>query len=103
LGEIVFWAIIRTAITIPILWILRNHVDFQLWLMISIAAIYVFIIHPARTNYRWFTERNKNVISSTLCSSCKHFDSSAVICMKYDKHPTVDFIPCEGKDWEPKV
>jgi hypothetical protein len=90
------------AVTIPGLWILKAHVDDKLWWMISIAAIYVLIIHPAIVAYRWFEERNKNVISSTLCSSCRHFDPSAVLCMKYDKHPTENYVPCEGVDWEPK-
>jgi hypothetical protein len=102
LGEIVFWTIIRTAITIPGLWILKSHIDFQIWWMISVAAIYVLIIHPAIVSYRWFEERNKKVIDSTLCSSCKSFDPSAVLCMKYDKHPTENYIPCDGIEWEPK-
>jgi len=25
-----------------------------------------------------------------------------VLCMKYDKHPTENYIPCEGEEWEPK-
>ena len=102
MGEIVFWTIIRTAITIPGLWVLKPHIDSQLWWMIGIAAVYVLIVHPAIQSYSWFEQRNKKVIDSTLCSSCKHFDPSAVLCMKYDKHPTEDFVPCEGEDWEPK-
>jgi hypothetical protein len=76
--------------------------DSQLWWMVSTAAIYVLIIHPAMVSYRWFEELNKKVIESTLCSSCKHFDRSAVLCIKYDKHPTENYVPCDGVDWEPK-
>jgi hypothetical protein len=101
-GEIVFWTLVRTAVTIPGLWILKSEIDFNLWMLICLAAVYVIIFHPALVSYRWFEERNKNVISSTLCSSCKHFDPSAVLCLKYDKHPTEDYVPCEGVDWEPK-
>jgi len=102
MGEVVFWTIIRTAITILGLWIIKTQVDDQLWWMISIAAVYVLIIHPAMVSYRWFEERNKKVIDSTLCSSCISFDRSAVLCMKYDKHPTENYVPCDGVDWEPK-
>jgi len=102
LGEIVFWTMVRIAVTIPGLWILKYHVDTQLWYLISIAALYVLIVHPAVQSYRWFEQRNKVVITSSLCSSCKHFDASAVLCMKYDKHPTENYIPCEGNDWEPR-
>jgi len=101
-GEIVFWTILRTAVTILGLWIIKSEIDFNLWMLICFAAFYVIIFHPALVSYRWFEEKNKNVISSTLCSSCKHFDPSAVLCLKYDKHPTEDYVPCEGVDWEPK-
>ena len=102
MGEVVFWTIIRAAITILGLWILKAQIDFQLWFLISVAAAYVLIVHPAMVSYRWFEERNKKVIESTLCSSCKHFDQSAVLCIKYDKHPTENYVPCDGVDWEPK-
>ena len=82
MGEIVFWTIIRTAVTLPGLWILRSQVDSQIWYLISLAAIYVLIVHPA-------------------IQSCRHFDPSAILCMKYDKHPTENYIPCDGVDWEP--
>ena len=102
MGEVVFWTIIRALITILGLWILKAQIDFQLWFLISVAAVYVLIVHPAMVSYRWFEERNKKVIESTLCSSCKHFDQSAVLCIKYDKHPTENYVPCDGVDWEPK-
>jgi len=102
MGEVVFWTIIRAAVTIPGLWILKGQIDFQLWVLISVAAIYVLIIHPAMVSYRWFEQHNKKVIESTLCSSCKNFDQSAVLCIKYDKHPTENYIPCDGVEWEPK-
>ena len=76
--------------------------DAQLWWMVSIAAIYVLIIHPAMVSHRWFEKHNKNVIESSLCSSCKNFDRSAVLCIKYDKHPTENYVPCDGVEWEPK-
>ena len=102
MGEVVFWTIIRAAVTIPGLWILKGQIDFQLWIFICFAAIYVLIIHPAMVSYRWFEQQNKKVIESTLCSSCKNFDRSAVLCIKYDKHPTENYIPCDGVEWEPK-
>jgi hypothetical protein len=102
LGAIVFWTIIRTAILIPIIWILQSYIPFNFWSIISITAIYGLIIHPAVLHYRLFEEKNKEIIESTLCSSCKHFDRSAVLCMKYDKHPTMEYLPCGGEDWEPK-
>jgi hypothetical protein len=102
MGSIVFWTIIRISILIPILWFLQGYIEFQFWWIINILSIYGFIIHPAAIHYRLFEEKNKEIIESTLCSTCRHFDKSAVLCMKYDKHPSKDFLPCDGLDWEPK-
>jgi hypothetical protein len=101
MGEIVFWTIMRTAIVIPAMWILRSYIDFELWWTISLMAVYLIIVHPTSIHYKLFEQKNKDIIESTLCSSCKHFDRSAVLCMKHDKHPSMDFLPCEGVDWEP--
>ena len=101
MGEIVFWTIMRIAIVIPTLWILRSYIYFQLWWAISLFSIFGVIIHPAIIHFKLFEEKNKDIIESTLCSSCRHFDKTAVLCMKHDKHPSKDFLPCEGVDWEP--
>lgn len=92
----------RTAIVIPVVWILQGYIDFQYWWIIGLTAIYGLIIHPAIIHYKLFEKKNKDIIESTLCSTCRHFDGSAVLCMKYDKHPTKEFLPCGGVDWEPK-
>lgn len=102
MGEIIFWTLIRTAISIPAVWILRGYIDFQLWLIVVLFVLYGVIIHPAVVSYRRFEEKSKSIIENTLCSNCKHFDRSAVLCVKYDRYPTVNYIPCEGLDWEPK-
>ncbi len=101
MGEIVFWTIIRIFLLIPSLWILKSYIQYQTWFMLSLMSIYGVIIHPTIIHYRLFIEQNKEIIESTLCSSCKHFDESAVLCMKYDEHPSKVILPCEGEDWEP--
>jgi len=102
LGDIIFWAILRTAIVIPAVWILKSHIDEQLWWIVIIAAIYGIIIHPIVLSVKRFEAKSKDILESTICSNCKHFDPSAVLCMKHDKHPTKDYIPCDGIHWEPK-
>ncbi|NWF90566.1 MAG: hypothetical protein HXY50_14025 [Ignavibacteriaceae bacterium] len=102
MGEIVFWTIIRTIIIIPAVWLLRGYLDFEIWFVLNIFIIYLVIIHPTITQYRLFEEKNKDIVESTLCSSCIHFDKSAILCLKHDLHPTEKFLPCEGLDWEPK-
>jgi len=101
MGEIVFWSIFRIVLLIPILWISRDYIDFRFWWIIASTAIYVVIIHPAILHYRLFEEKNKDVIESSLCSTCKNFDKTAVLCLKHDRHPSVNYIPCEGLHWEP--
>ena len=102
MGVIVYWTIIRTAIVIVALWLLKSQIDEQLWYIITVAISYTVVIHPAISGFRKFEEKNKNVIESTICTSCKHFDKSAVLCMKHDKHPTENYLPCDGIHWEPK-
>ena len=102
MGDIIFWAILRTAIVIPAVWILKSYIDEQLWWIVTIAAIYGIIIHPIVLGVKRFEAKSKDILESTICSNCKHFDPSAVLCMKHDKHPTKDYIPCDGIHWEPK-
>lgn len=100
MGGIVFWTLIRTILLIPLLFVLVDVVDFNFWWIVMTMSIYGIIIHPALVQYKLFQQKNKEVISVSLCSTCKHFDTTAVLCMKYDKHPSMEFIPCEGNDWE---
>jgi hypothetical protein len=102
MGEIIFWTIIRIAVIIPLLWVLEAYISQQLWWFISVATIYSAILHPAVTHYKLFKSKNKEILESTLCSTCAHFDETAVLCMLYDKHPSTIFLPCEGVDWTPK-
>ncbi len=102
MGSIIFWGIIRTAVLIPILWLGVNYLEFQYWWLLITMAVYGVIIHPAIIQYQRFLEQNKEVILDTLCSSCKYFEETAVLCTKLDVHPTRETIPCDGIEWEPK-
>jgi len=102
MGGIIFWAIIRTAILIPLLWIFMDWIQYKYWWAVLSVTIYGVIIHPAVVQYKLFLDKNKELLTNSLCSTCRHFDETAVICLKYDKHPTKDYIPCDGADWEPK-
>lgn len=100
MGGIIFWTLVRTILLIPLLFVLIDAVEFKFWWIVMTMSIYGIIIHPAIVQYKFFQQKNNEVITVSLCSTCRHFDSTAVICMKYDKHPSMEFIPCEGKDWE---
>lgn len=102
MGEIVYKTLIRLALTLLGLWFSKVFFDEKFFWIVSILAIYLFVFNPAYLSYKKFIEDNQNIICNTLCSSCKHFNQSAVLCTKYDKHPKDNFIPCEGTDWEPK-
>ena len=102
MGQIVLWTLVRIAVLIPVLWLAAGYVDYQFWWTIFILAVYGVVIHPAVVQYKNFVTRNKEVLEDTICSTCKHFDKSAVLCTMYDEHPKEDYIPCGGVDWEPK-
>lgn len=100
MGKIIFWTLVRIAVFIPVTWILFEYIEYKFWFIITIMSVYGVIIHPAVIQYRMFVAENEEVISDSLCSTCKSFDETAVLCMKYDQHPTKDDIPCNGIDWE---
>jgi hypothetical protein len=100
-GGIVFGALIRAAIVVPLAWWLRSQLDYQLWWLVGAALVYGGVIHPAIVQYRRFREEVEPLRTGTLCASCAHFDETAALCMKYDEHPTLDYVPCGGRDWEP--
>ncbi|AFN74542.1 hypothetical protein MROS_1305 [Melioribacter roseus P3M-2] len=102
MGGIIFWAIVRTAVLIPALWLLYGMMEYRYWWWLGIISIYGIIIYPATIQYRMFREKNQKIIEDTLCSSCRYFDESAVLCTKYDEHPTLEYLPCNGIDWELK-
>lgn len=64
-------------------------------------SIFGIVIHPTVIHYKLFIEKNKDIIDFTMCSSCKNFDESAILCLKHDEHPSRIYLPCEGIDWEP--
>lgn len=101
MGAIIFWAIVRMLVVIPLVWIMQAYLPGQYWWAVGFLAIYGIVIQPALVQYRNFEEENKEVIRHTLCSSCRNFDTTAVLCLKYDQHPTREKLPCEGLDWEP--
>jgi glucan phosphoethanolaminetransferase (alkaline phosphatase superfamily) len=101
MGAIIYWGLIRIAIIIPVIWILNSYLDYSLWWSVSFLLIYGVVLHPAIIQYNLFKERNKDIIESTLCSSCKYFDETAVLCLKLDEHPTREYLPCDGLSWEP--
>ncbi len=103
MGEIIFWAIIRTAVIIPLLWVSRPYLEYGTWWFASIALLYAGIIHPATVHYRLYLEKNKTVLEESLCTSCRWFDESAVLCLKHDVHPSASYLPCGGLDWEPSA
>lgn len=41
MGEVVFWTIIRTAITIPLVWLLQGYLDFNFWWVLSLLLFIV--------------------------------------------------------------
>ena len=100
MGAIIYWAIIRTAILIPVLWISFDYFEYKFWLPMALLSIYGVIVHPVIIQLKLFGEQNKVVLEDTLCSKCAHFDETAVLCLIHDQHPTPDKIPCEGLDWE---
>ena len=94
MGEIVYKTLIRFAVSISVSMVLKITLMKSVSGFLVSLGIYLFTIYP-HIRHTKFIEENKTIINKSLCSTCKHFDESAVLCIKYDKHPTENFIPCE--------
>jgi hypothetical protein len=106
IGSIVGWAILRAAVYIGISLILFDYLrwsNYALWWMITFALFYPVVIHPAQVQYRLYKEETQNVVTGTLCSSCKYFEPTGIMCSKLDEHVTEEYIPCDGELWEPRA
>ena len=107
IGSIVSWTILRAAIVLVGSWILSefmftNNAGYTIWWAVTALAVYAVVIHPTQIQYNIFKEETRLVMDGTLCSSCKHFEPTGVMCSKLDEHVTEDYLPCEGELWEPR-
>ncbi len=103
-GSIVTWAIVRAAIVIILSLVLYEYVkwiEYGVWWMVTFAALFAVVLYPAQIQYRLFKESTKNIVSGTLCSTCKYFEPTAIMCTMFDEHVSETYIPCEGVNWEP--
>jgi len=101
MGYIIYKTLAKTLFLIIFLWYIKSLIDFNFWLILVFAGIFFFLVYPFTEKFRQFTEDNKEIIEDSICSQCKSFDETAVICTKYDEHPAKDFVPCGGSDFEP--
>jgi hypothetical protein len=103
-GSIVAWALLRAAIYVLLAVFTFDFfrwMNYSLWWTVCVGLFYAFVIYPIQVQYRLFHEETRSVMSGTLCSTCRHFEPTGVLCAKLDEHVTEEHIPCEGQLWEP--
>ncbi|MCX6154151.1 MAG: hypothetical protein NT007_08325 [Candidatus Kapabacteria bacterium] len=100
-GSIVMGALLRIVLVLIISFILASYWWFREYWWMSFFILWFFAVYPAYRQYQGFNTSMDDIKESTLCGSCKHFDSTSQFCMKYNEHMSKDYIPCEGMDWEP--
>lgn len=102
LGSIVLGALLRLLIIIGLVSFITGNYYFNHYQLFSLVLIWFFVAWPVYTNYAEYSRRSKEFVDNTLCGSCSYFEKSAQLCKIYDEHPTNDYIPCDGDNWEPK-
>lgn len=103
IGSIVWGTLFRSFIIITLSFLVFEYTDnYDNW-WFALFVLWFFAAMPAYSAYTNFQKDIVDFSDSTLCGSCRNFDKSAQLCKIYDQHPTDDFIPCEGNDWEPKT
>lgn len=104
IGSIVTWGIIRAAIVMLLSWFVGDMVgwlDYGTWWMLTVLIFYAAVLHPMQVQYRLYKEETAQVMDGTLCSTCRYFEPTGVLCSKLDEHVSEHDIPCEGELWEP--
>ncbi|MCB2205704.1 hypothetical protein KQI65_13245 [bacterium] len=106
IGSIVSWAIFRAAIVIVVSYFIIENVHWlrleSWWWIVIVFLLYAVVLHPMQVQYRIYREETASVMEGTLCSTCRYFEPTGVLCSKLDEHVSADHIPCEGELWEPK-
>lgn len=101
-GTIVFGALIRLFLLTLITWAAVQFFElYDHWLLLFSIVMFTSF-YPAYRQWEHFSARVEVMEETTLCGSCKHFDSSGQLCRPLDEHVSADHIPCEGLSWEPK-
>jgi hypothetical protein len=101
-GSVVLGAIFRTAVIVAITFFLKEKYDFENIWIITMFAIWGIGIFPAYKQYSSFHEKVEDLQETTLCGSCKYFESSGQLCSLLDEHVSDQYLPCEGQGWEPR-
>ena len=101
MGKIVIETLIRLAIVVIAVFFIRTAMpDDKFWLILTLFAVTGGVILPAYYSSKSFYQENREVIENSVCSKCRHFDRSAVLCKKYEEHPKKGYVPCGGKEVE---
>lgn len=101
-GSIVWGVLLRTAIIVALAFLLADQLDLKDYWWISFFFVWLLALYPGWRQYQAFNERMENFEESTLCGSCRYFDSSSQLCTLYDEHVSQEHLPCDGDNWEPK-
>ncbi|MDC1067879.1 hypothetical protein OAQ99_01830 [Candidatus Kapabacteria bacterium] len=102
IGSIVWGIIFRSFLLMVLSLILMNKYELYDNAFIFVVVLWFFIAWPAYNKFQDYNKKSIDFIESTLCGSCRNFEKTAQLCKIYDEHPTKDFIPCDGDDWELK-
>lgn len=103
MGSIISWGIFRFAIVLVSMWILRDTVmEYGDWWALFFIAVGAVVLFPAQIQYYRHRDEVTEINKDVLCTTCKHYNRDEALCMSYDQHVTIEVIPCQGLDWEPK-
>ncbi len=99
-GSIVFAGLVKTAIVVPIIWFVVETYHLQYYWMVALFVLFAVVAYPAYRKYDQFKEQSRRMSDDLICTKCKHFDSTGILCTIYDEHVSKQKIPCGGDSWE---
>jgi hypothetical protein len=101
-GSVVWGILLRATIVIALSFIVFDRFELRQYWWTAALALWFFAVYPAWRQYQLFQKRVEKVSEETLCGSCKYFEQTSQLCKIYDEHITLNYIPCEGSNWEPR-
>lgn len=101
-GSVVWGVLLRMSVIIVIAFVFLSIFEAYRYWWVFLFIIWFGTTFPGWKQYQIFQRRMKKLQESTLCGSCLHFDPTSQLCKLYDQHITMNYIPCEGLNWDPK-
>ncbi len=102
IGSIVLYCIVATAATLLVYWYIFEFQDASESWHLAFFAAWIVAMYPTLRMYETYKKQSKKIEENALCSTCRNYEETGLLCRLYDEHVSANYTPCEGNDWQPR-